>query len=119
MNKIEKIKFSKKPATLASILLLLALLSWPYGYYTFLKIVVTIISAYYANYLYENKLAETLKFWFWGLIFIAILFNPILPIYLDRETWGFIDILAAIFFAWMILKGNAGFIFPYDHKPKC
>lgn len=97
-DEVKNPEFNKLPAILSSVLLLLAILDWPYGYYTLLRIIITAVSAYYSYYLYENKLAETLKFWFWGLIFIAILFNPILPIYLDRKTWGFIDILTTIFF---------------------
>lgn len=103
-DEIKNPEFNKLPAILSSVLLFLAILDWPYGYYTLLRIIITAVSAYYAYYLYENKLNETLKFWFWGLIFIAILFNPIFPIYLDRETWGLIDIITALFFVGMILK---------------
>lgn len=103
-DEFKNLKFNRTPAIISSITLLLALLDWPYGYYTFLRIVITAIAAYYAYYIHENKLSEALKFWFWGLIFVAILFNPIFPIYLDRGTWGFIDIVTAIFFAGMILK---------------
>lgn len=104
IDELKNVKFNKSPAIISIVLLLLALLSWPYGFYTFLKIAITIVSAYYAYYIYENKLTETLSFWFWGLIFIAILFNPIFPIYLNRGVWGILDILTAVFFAGMVLK---------------
>jgi len=91
------------PAIVAIILLLLTFLDWPYGYYTFLRIIVTGIAIYYAYYLYA--VANQLNFWFWGLIAIAILFNPIFPIYLrDKTIWGIIDVIAAIFFISLIIK---------------
>ncbi|MCK5413475.1 MAG: hypothetical protein KAI57_03825 [Candidatus Pacebacteria bacterium] len=47
-----------------------------------------------------------MNFWFWGLIAIAILFNPLFPIYLDKATWGIFDVLTVVFFV--------GFV--YDKK---
>jgi len=99
MSKTEKIKFSKNPGIIASILLLLTFFSWPYGFYTFLRIVVTGAAIYYGYYIYEHNLTEKLNFWFWGLIVITILFNPIFPIYLNKATWGILDILTVVFFA--------------------
>lgn len=106
MSKIEKIKFSKKPAVIVSILLLLTFFSLPYGYYTFLRIAVTGAAIYYGYYLYEQNLTEKMSFRFWGLIFIAILFNPLFPIYLNKATWGILDISTAVFFMGMVLKGE-------------
>ncbi len=98
MSKPEKIKFSKTPAIIASILLLLTFFSWPYGYYTFLRIVVTGVAIYYGYYIYQQNLTEKMSIWFWGLITIIILFNPIFPIYLNKATWGILDVLTAVFF---------------------
>ena len=98
MSKTEKIKFNKTPAIIASILLLLTFFSWPYGYYTFLRIVVTGVAIYYGYYIYQQNLAEKMSIWFWGLITITILFNPIFPIYLNKATWGILDVLTAVFF---------------------
>ncbi len=104
MGEIEKIKFSKKPAIIASILLLLTFFSLPYGYYTFLRIAVTGAAIYYSYYLYQQNLTEKMSFWFWGLIVVIILFNPLFPIYLNKATWGILDILTAMFFAGMVWK---------------
>lgn len=43
-------------------------------------------------------MAYTLKRKAWILVlgFIAVLFNPIFPVHLDRDTWVVIDIIAAI-----------------------
>ncbi|MGB2762113.1 MAG: DUF6804 family protein [Minisyncoccales bacterium] len=103
MNKIRNIKFSIIPGIIASTLLLLTFLDWPYGYYNFLRIIVAGAAIYYAYYLYQ-KLKE-LDLWFWGLIAIAIIFNPIVPIYLgDKTIWIIIDVIAAIFFISFIIK---------------
>lgn len=103
MQKAKEIKLSKIPAITVSILLLLALFEWPYGFYTFLKIIVTGISIYYGYYLY--KVIKSLNFWFWGLVILLILFNPFFPIYLrDKSLWNVIDIITAIFFISLIIK---------------
>ena len=102
-EKNKNIKFTKIPAIIASIMLLLTFLNWPYGYYTLLRIVITGIAIYYAYYLY--KIVKEQNFWFRSLVAIIILFNPILPIYLgDKSVWGIIDTIIAIFFISLIIK---------------
>ncbi len=104
-NKNKDIKFIKFPAIIASIMLLLTFLDWPYGYSTLLRIIITGVAIYYAYFLYE--IINKTGFWFWGLIVIAIFFNIIIPIYLyDKTVWGFIDIdiITAFFFVSLIIK---------------
>lgn len=103
MSELKNIKFSIVPAIVASILLLLTFLDWQYGYYNFLRIVVTAVAIYYAYYLYQKF--QELNLWFWGLAIIIILFNPIFPIYLgDKSVWIIIDIITAIFFTSLIIR---------------
>jgi hypothetical protein len=102
MEKINR-KFIMIPAIIASILLLLSFFDWPYGYYTFLRVAVTVVAVYYIYYLYATTKWQ--NFWFWALVIIAILFNPIVPIYLgDKTIWGIIDVIVAVFFASLIVK---------------
>ncbi|MBU3918883.1 hypothetical protein KKC63_03190 [Patescibacteria group bacterium] len=102
MDKINT-KFIIVPAIIASALLLLSFFDWPYGYYTLLRVIVSIIAVYYAYYLYTAIKLQ--NFWFWALISIAILFNPIVPIYLgDKTIWGIIDVVVAGFFISLIIK---------------
>jgi len=89
------------------ILLIFATFQLPYGYYIFLRISITFIAAYLTYNLYKED--KTV----WAIIFllIGILFNPIFPIYLDKETWVILDIgTAVIFFISLItnlkLNGN-------------
>ena len=67
----------------------------PYGYFTLLRFVVCVIGGYLAYKIYENN-KESL--WVWAFGGIAILFNPIFPIYLKRETWTVIDLIVGVFF---------------------
>lgn len=76
-------------------LLLLALVDLPIGYYTLLRIVVTIGAVAIVVTEFENRIN------FWVIVFglIAILFNPLIPVYLgDKSAWMPIDIITAILF---------------------
>ena len=72
-----------------------------YGYYQLLRWIVCICSGLitYEFYLSNNKL-------FILYAIIAVLFNPIAPIYLDKDVWQNIDIITAITF----------FIYAMKHK---
>lgn len=81
------------PALAAAVLLLVALGEHPYGYYTFLRWATTIAALVVAWVAWERQHPVV-----WLFIGIAVLFNPIAPVYLDRETWRPIDIAAAVCF---------------------
>lgn len=104
LPKMDKdITFTKWPAIIASVLLLLTVIDWPYGYYTFIKFVITAVAIYYAYYLYQ--VAKKQDFWFWSLIAIAILFNPLIPIYLyNKAVWWVIDGVVIIYFVSLVVK---------------
>ena len=77
--------------------LIIGIADMPIGYYTFLRIVVCLSSAViaYDSYSLEEKIN------FGAALFgvIALLFNPIFPVYLqDKEIWTAINILSAISF---------------------
>lgn len=84
----------KTVATIVGFLLLLALLPLPYGYYTFLRLTVFVSGLFLAYQLYEKK-SHGLSLVLAGL---ALLFNPIIPVYLTREAWLPIDIVSAATF---------------------
>jgi len=67
----------------------------PYGYFTLLRFVVCAVGIYLAYKTYEDN-KESL--WVWAFGFVAILFNPIIIIHLQREQWWFIDLIVGIFF---------------------
>jgi len=73
-----------------------ALLIWaldrhPYGYYTLLRWVVCGAGAYTAFVaLSLNKMA-----WVWCIGIIALFFNPLIPVHMDKSTWAIIDVITA------------------------
>ena len=76
------------------IMLFGAIAEWPYGYYTFLRWITCITSILVAFQAFEKNI-DWAKVVF---IVIAILFNPLAPIYLSRSIWIPLDIVTAIFF---------------------
>jgi hypothetical protein len=83
------------PAASASVLLLVALGHHPYGYYTFLRWAVTIAAVVVAVVAWRSDSPWVT----WPFIAIAILFNPIAPVYMTRHSWQPVDIVCAIAFA--------------------
>lgn len=85
----------KQLGYLIAALLIIAVFDLPYGYYTFLRIVVTGICAYY---LYEEYKATGGRLEFMVILFgvLTILYNPIIPIHLEKGIWIFFNIVAAI-----------------------
>ena len=78
---------------IAGIMLLLAIPAiWPYGYYQILRWVVAVVSAYNAYLAHESKQNE----WMFIMGAIAVLFNPIAPIFLQKQTWMILDLATAI-----------------------
>ena len=83
------------PSLIAIAMLVGALAQWPYGYYQLLRFVICGVSIYVAFIVYSWQ-----KIWaIWLFGFIAVLFNPLIPIHLSRELWQSIDIICAILFA--------------------
>lgn len=82
------------PLIVSVILLIFALFagSVDIGFFTFLRWVISASSAYYLYVIYKNN--QGWGFWVWVFAILAILFNPIVPIYLDRDTWQFFDLIA-------------------------
>ena len=85
-----------KPLLLiCAVLLLFGIAELPIGYYTFLRIVVTFGAVLVL--ISENK--EGINLWIITFGLIAILFNPIFPIYLhDKNIWHIIDLITGIIF---------------------
>ena len=75
--------------------LFMGLIDLPIGFYTLLRIVVTIGSVAVVVTEFENGI----NFWVITFGLIAILFNPLIPIYLnDKSAWMPIDIIGGKFF---------------------
>jgi hypothetical protein len=83
---------------IASGMLLLALLRHPYSYYILLRWIVCGTAAYGTFTSIELEKSS----WAWGLGIIALLFNPIIPVYLSREIWAPVDVATALIFVMSI-----------------
>jgi len=73
-------------------LLLAILLMWPYGYYILLRWVVCLTAAFIVFVAYNLKR----KVWMFFIALIALFFNPLVPVHLDKETWVVIDLIVAV-----------------------
>jgi glucan phosphoethanolaminetransferase (alkaline phosphatase superfamily) len=87
------------PAIIAAVMLFGALGRWPYGYYQLLRFVVCGVSVYvaYTAYTWQKMWAV----WLFG--FIAVLFNPLIPIHLSREAWQPINVICAILLIFIVV----------------
>jgi hypothetical protein len=67
---------------------------WDYSYYILLRWFISILAAYVAFKFYDSGIQA------WAFVFggVAFLFNPIVPIYLNKSSWVAIDFVAAILF---------------------
>ena len=83
------------PSTVSGVFLLLGILNgWPYAYYILLRWIICGAAIFNAVGFYKSKLTG------WVLVFgaLAFIFNPILPIYLDKSSWVGIDLISAFIF---------------------
>lgn len=65
---------------------------WPYGFFTLLRFAVTIAS----GVIFFWALEREVKWLLWVHAPMAILFNPIVKVYLKRDTWQVIDLIAGV-----------------------
>ncbi len=97
-NQKDKNNFTKYFIILNIFMLFGAIAEWPYGYYILLRWITCITSILVAFQAFEKNI-DWAKVVF---IVIAILFNPLAPIYLSRSTWIPLDIVTAILFIFVI-----------------
>ena len=78
-----------------ALLLFIAIAELPIGYYTFLRIAITIGSISVIIFEFEKGF----NFWSITFVFMAIIFNPLFPVYLnDKQMWMPIDIIGGLLF---------------------
>ncbi len=94
------------PSLIVAAMLLVALAELPYGYYQLLRFIVCGVSIYIAYMTYNWQ-----KIWaMWLFGFVALLFNPLIPIHLSREIWQPINVICALLFLTItfLLKKSSG-----------
>ena len=90
-------------ASVATALLLLALLPMPYGYYTILRLVICAIFVVYATALNDMR-HPLLQLVAWVTV---VTYNPLIPVHLGRDIWSTVNILTIVLawpMAWKIRR---------------
>lgn len=86
---------------IAGVMLLLAIPAiWPYAYFQILRWVVMGVAIY--NAYTANKFNITQ--WVFTMGIIAILFNPLFPLYFQKDIWMMLDLIAAVLMFVSIVK---------------
>lgn len=87
------------PLYLAAVLLI-CLAPMPYGYYTLVRMLATLVFCIYAYRCYVTK-KEGLT---WIFVTLALLFQPFVKVALGRVVWNIVDVVVAVgmiaFFFW-------------------
>lgn len=90
-----------------AVLLVVAVLPLPYGYFQFLRIVVTAAAAFVAFVEWERL--GGWNTWVVGFVGLALLFNPVWPVHLNKGAWRLIDPASASVFVaywWFTRRGK-------------
>jgi len=93
---------SSYPIIISIVMLFLALLKMPYNYYMLMRLVVC-GTAIYVSYKAKNL---NMNNWMWIMGFIALLFNPIRPVYLHKSAWSLIDLAVGILFIVFLVRSK-------------
>lgn len=72
--------------------LFFGILPLPYGYYTLLRLVVCGVFAWAAFISFEKNKAVLP----WIFVVLALIFNPIIKIYLQKEVWVIINLCSGL-----------------------
>lgn len=78
----------------AAALLLLALANMPYGYYSFLRVAVTVA----AVEVVWSAMRHRQWLWIAPFLVVAVLWNPLVVIHASRASWRWLDAGAAVLF---------------------
>jgi hypothetical protein len=76
----------------AAALLFWALDRHPYGYFQVLRLVVCGVAVYCAALAAQGRGSN----WGWLFVACAAMFNPFVPVHLNRSVWAVIDVLAGL-----------------------
>ena len=87
-------------SVISIILLIVALFDMPYSYYRLLRFLLFVGAAYtsYSFYKIKNNVLMLIN------ILILALYNPIIPLHMNREFWTIINILTIVGFGYNIFE---------------
>jgi hypothetical protein len=93
---MKRISIYKLIPIIVGVMLILGIFSLPSDYYLLLRWVVTLGLSFYIYKSLEKYDEINVVV----LVFIIILFNPIIPFYLKKDVWTMIDIFSGGFLLW-------------------
>ena len=82
------------------LLLLLCLFDMPYGFFELVRFVAMVIFGFLAYDSYDKANKDRMII----MIILALLFQPFLKIALGRVIWVIVDILVAVYMAFLLYK---------------
>lgn len=92
----------RKLQIIGAIVLLFSMLPLPYGGYTIVRLIMTIISGYLGyNYYIRRKKELAIT-----LFIVAVLFQPFVMFSLGRSVWLVLDIFIAMFFLLLAVRNK-------------
>lgn len=95
-----KLESTQKIQLAGAAILLLCIFPLPYGFFTIVRVVTTIISLYLAyTYFTQDKKELAITF-----TTVAVLFQPFIKLALGREVWLVVDVLVAVFLIVLAVK---------------
>ena len=86
----------------AVMLFIAPIFEFPYGFYTFLRIIILLSSALmiYVCYSYSKGIDLICMIF----IVILILYNPLIPVKLSREIWTPINFMTSGVYIWALIR---------------
>ena len=88
--------------SVSALMLFAAVLKSPYTYYSVLRIVVFCTALWLVFVEPKDSIASMV--WSALFCFVAIMFNPVVPIHMKRGTWFYFDIGSGIAFVGYMLQ---------------
>lgn len=95
---------SLAPEIIAVLILSVAVIDPPYtssGYYDFLRLIITVVAGYSAYRAWQKGMVA----WLWIFIAIALLYNPVFRVELERDQWSIFNCISGVIvaiFPWRI-----------------
>jgi ABC-type uncharacterized transport system permease subunit len=79
----------------AIVMLIIAVFNNPYGYYILLRWVLATIFGFNAFYYFKNESLAG----FFSFVLGAIIYNPLIPLHLNKEIWTVVNLITAALLA--------------------
>jgi len=101
LNKILCYDYTKTLSVLSSIMLILSLFTLSSVYYDFLILIIFVSSAFILFRYYQSKEKSVFVIFF---LLVLLLFNPFIPVIIDRQIWQILNVFSALIFWIYFLK---------------